>query len=264
MKENLIKFLYAIDCYLLYVLSGVVSSLLVVGYYSVVAAHDFAGIDATSFFEYIETVLADKSSVVLLVSYVLVLGVAALICALKKIRFSSYTGLSYGRPASVLSSAALGVLLNFAISSLLPSDVSGTGEILSVVLILCIVLGPFVEELMFRGVLLKMFGASVGVFFSIVITSALFAISHGDALQIAYTFVLGLILAVVRYKSTSLWSAVALHMSFNIAGAVSGYFGLSFDGVELAVILAASVVLFVIACTGGRKLSPKRKEDEPA
>ena len=67
MKDNAIKFLYAVDCYLLYVLSGVIASLGVVAYYSVAAARDFgelgASVDADSFSEYIADVLSGKSSV---------------------------------------------------------------------------------------------------------------------------------------------------------------------------------------------------------
>ncbi len=262
MKDNAIKFLYAFDCYLLYVLSGVISSLGVVAYYSIVAARDFgelgASVDANSFSEYIADVLSGKSSVVLLVSYILVLVVALIVFAVRRGNLSAYTGLSYCRPISMISAVLLGAFLNVIISFFVPTGAAQEVTV-NTILVLCIVLGPFVEEFMFRGVLLKMFGGAVGVFFSVIITSALFAVSHGNFSQAAYTFVLGLLLAIVRYKSTSLWSAIAMHISFNVTGALLVGFNISFDSVEIAIISAASVAFFVLACTGGRSIRKKRK-----
>ena len=262
MKDGAIKFLYAFDCYLLYVLSGVISSLGVVAYYSIAAARDFgelgASVDSNSFSDYIADVLSGKSSVVLLVSYMLVLLVALVVFAVRRGNLSTYTGLSYCRPISVISSVLLGVFLNVIISYFAPTE-AGEETTLNSILILCIVLGPFIEEFMFRGVLLKMFGGAVGIFFSVIITSALFAVSHGDFSQGAYTFILGLVLAIVRYKSTSLWSAIAMHMAFNVTGALLSSFNLSFDGFEVLIISIAAIAFLVLSCTGGRKVKKKRK-----
>lgn len=256
MKERAIRFLYAIDCYLLYVLSGVAASLGVVAYYSITAAYDIGNtgsdLDIAAFSEYISEVLSGKTSLVLLVSYIIVIFTLLVIFAVKRKSLSSYAGTSYWRVISVLSSICLGIALNFITSHFAPA-VEGEESVISTVLILCIILGPFVEELIFRGVLLKMFASSVGVFFSVIITSVLFAFSHGDIVQIAYTFVLGLVLGIVRYKSTSLWSPIALHMSFNVAGAVAAFYNLAFDGFDIIIISIAAFLFFILACTGGRK-----------
>ena len=262
LKENAIKFLYAIDCYLLYVLSGVVSSLLVVAYYSLSAAWDIGGlgakVDAVSFSEYISELLSGKASAALLISYVLVLVVTALAFLFRKGKMSAYTGLSYTRPLSLVGSVILGVVLNLLISTFVP--VSETEPVaVTVILVLCIILGPFVEELMFRGVLLKMFGSAVGVVFSILITSLLFAVSHGNFVQAGYTFVLGLILGLVRYKSTSLWSAISLHAAFNIAGAVSAFYSFDFSVSETVFLALLAVASLILACTGGRKYEPRKR-----
>ncbi len=255
-KEKAIKFLYAVDCYLLYILSGVVSSIAIVAYYSVVAARDFGGfganLDANSFFDYIANVLSGKASLVLFVSYILVLLVAFIVFAAKKMHLSSYTGLSYCRPVSLIASVCLGAFLNLLVAYFVPAESGGETE-LTLLFMICVLLGPIVEEIMFRGILLKMFGSSVGVVFSVIITSILFAVSHGGMVQIAYTFVLGLVLGIVRYKSTSLWSAIAVHMSFNLSGAVAAMYNFDFDGVEILIISFAAVVFFILSCTGGRK-----------
>ncbi len=256
MKENALKFLYALDCYFLYVLSGVAASLTVVAYYSFAAAKNIgdlgAQVDASFFFEYISGVLAGKEPLILLISYILVLIVSILVFRFKRIGLASYTGLSYCRPISIIASLFLGAILNLLISSFVPFSSSETVEI-TTILVLCVIIGPFVEELMFRGILLKMFGASVGVCFSILITSALFAVSHGNLIQASYTLVLGLVLGLVRYKSTSLWSAIVLHTSFNVAGTLLSLVSFAFSITEKAVLLALAVIALILSCSGGRK-----------
>lgn len=261
MKENAIKFLYAIDCYLLYLLSGVAAAAGVVAYYSVRAALDYGSIgdvaDSAAFVDYIADFVSGKSSVVLLVSYFIILAVLFLVFAIRRRSLAAYTGMSHARFFSIAGALALGVILNLIIYTITPEDSSVESEI-NTVLILCVILGPFVEELMFRGVLLKMFGGVCGIVAASVITSALFALSHTDPVQILYAFALGIIMCIVRVKSTSLWSTVALHLSFNIAGAMAMVIQPSFSNQEIIAACAVGVLCLVIACSGGRKSSLKK------
>lgn len=261
MKENAIKFLYAIDCYLLYLLSGVVSAAGVVAYYSIRAALDYGNIgdvpDAGVFVDYIADFVSGKSSVVLLVSYVIVLAVLLLVFAIRRRSLAAYAGMSHARLFSIIGSLVLGVILNLIIYTITPENSSAEAEI-NAVLIMCVILGPFVEELMFRGVLLKMFGSACGIVGASVITSALFAISHTDPVQIVYAFIIGIVMCMVRVKSTSLWSTVALHLSFNIAGAMAMLIKPCLSQQDLMAAFAIGVVCFVIACSGGRKTAPKK------
>ena len=223
MKDNFIRFLYAVDVYLLYLLSGVVSATGVVAYYSFSAALDYGSIgeisDASAFVEHISALVTGKSSLVLLISYIIVVFVLFLSFALRRKSVLSYVGMSYGRGMSIISATILGVVLNLITYCLVPETAQEANEI-NAVLILCVVFGPVIEEIMFRGVLLKMFGAACGTVAASVITAALFAIMHTEPVQMVYTFALGIILAAIRVKSTSLWSPILLHLSFNITGAV--------------------------------------------
>ncbi len=262
MKDNFIRFLYAVDVYLLYLLSGVLSAAGIVVYYSIRAALDYGSIgeiaDAYAFVEYISALVNGKSSLVLLVSYIIVILVLFLSFAIRRKSVLNYAGLSYGRFVSVISAALLGVVLNLITYSVIPDTVQETGEI-NAVLILCVILGPFIEELIFRGVLIKMFGAACGVFFASIITAALFAITHTETVQMIYTFVLGLILAVIRIRSTSLWPPILLHLSFNITGAVVMMNPHVFAKEGILVLSGAAALLFVLSCTGGRKYARKKE-----
>lgn len=260
MRKNAINFLYAIDCYLLYMLSGVAASAIVVAYYSINAAREFdsTGVGYLDFTENLAAFLSGKSSFVLLVSYILVILALLVVFMIKRRSLGAYSGLSYVKVPSVISSLLLGVCLGVITYRFVPSG-SGVGEEITAVLLLCIIIGPFVEELMFRSILLKMFGASSGMFFSVVITSVLFAFSHTEGVQIVYTFALGLILALVRIKSTSLWNAIALHLAFNVSGAYLAVSGLQLDIPNTVFVSVLAVVLLFFACSGGRKRI--RKQD---
>ena len=255
MKNNAIKFLYALDCYLLYLLSGVVSALLLVVYYSVKAAMDYGAsvMEFSDFLEYISSFLTGKSSVVLLISYALVILTVFVVFAIKKRNVFAYSGMSYASFGSIFGAATAGIILNILVHIALPQNTVPDGETGSL-LLACALLAPIVEELMFRGILLKMFASSCGIGLSVFLTSVLFSVTHGDIITIAYTFVLGIILAVVRVRSTSLWSSVTLHLAFNITGAILVFNELNIDSAAGTVIMMIALCLFVmLACSGGRK-----------
>lgn len=258
MKENAIKFLYAIDCYLLYLLSGVAAAAGVVAYYSVMTVLDYGNIgeefDSQSFVQYIADFVSGKSSVVLLVSYVIILTVLVLFFAIRRKSLSSYTGLSYASFLSVFFSAVLGVMLSLLTYALTP-EVTSEAVSVDAVLVLCVILGPIVEELVFRGVLLKMFSGSCGIVAGTLVTSLLFSLSHTEPVQMVYTLILGIILCVVRISSTSLWSAIALHLSFNLTGALFMVFTPEMSGKGIVLLIGVAVFCLIVACSGGRRLT---------
>lgn len=76
------------------------------------------------------------------------------------------------------------------------------------------VIPPLVEEFMFRGIILgklRPFGDAFAIFLS----SALFAVMHGNIIQIPFAFMVGLALAFITIKSNSLIPAIAVHFLVN-------------------------------------------------
>lgn len=265
MKDKIIRFLYAIDCYLLYLLSGIVAAAGVVAYYSITAARDYGYIgedtDVAAFVDYVADFVAGKASLVLLVSYVLVILTVVIVFAFLRKRLEAYTGMSYVNVMSLIAAALLGVVLNLVANSIIPAELTQVEEI-NAMLILCVVLGPFVEELMFRGVLLKMFASSCGIILASIVTSVLFSVMHTGMTQMFYTFVLGLVLCLVRVSSTSLWTSVSLHLAFNITGALTAFCVPSFDGISLIMLSLAAIMLTSAACMGGRRAKKEKVKDE--
>lgn len=98
-----------------------------------------------------------------------------------------------------------------------------------IALVLVVVsLGPVVEELLFRGVLLSAFLQRWKVVPSVFMTSALFALVHLFGLQFLWyavpqLFLLALLLAWLRLHSGSIWPGVVAHGTNNLL-AVAAWF----------------------------------------
>ncbi|HYI43912.1 MAG TPA: type II CAAX endopeptidase family protein [Actinomycetota bacterium] len=84
--------------------------------------------------------------------------------------------------------------------------------------LLIVVVGPFVEELIFRGLLLRFAAARMPLFLAVVGTSALFAVAHGWTALFIVFFFLGVVLSAVAIRSQNLTQAVLLHGFHNLAG----------------------------------------------
>ena len=88
-----------------------------------------------------------------------------------------------------------------------------------------LVAAPFVEEMVFRGLLQTWLCRRVGAWGGIVGSGLLFALAHAriwpDPLPLA---VLGIGLGIVYQRTRSLWAPVALHSSFNATMLMIGFF----------------------------------------
>jgi uncharacterized protein len=80
-----------------------------------------------------------------------------------------------------------------------------------------ILLGPFFEEIVFRGLIIHRLAIKYGIIPAIFISSLLFSIAHLK-LNIADFIIFGLILSIVYLKTRSLVASILLHCSYNLAG----------------------------------------------
>lgn len=84
-----------------------------------------------------------------------------------------------------------------------------------------VIVGPLIEELLFRGVLLSALMRSLSAAWSIAISAVLFGVVHLEGLDFKWFALPGLILLAVglawlRLKSSSLWPAVVAHGVYNL------------------------------------------------
>jgi membrane protease YdiL (CAAX protease family) len=90
------------------------------------------------------------------------------------------------------------------------------------VLFSCVV-APVLEEMLFRGVILRGFLRQYSRTFAIVWSATLFGIAHLNLYQMATALVLGIVSGWLYERCRSLWPSILLHATYN--GFVTGYYG---------------------------------------
>lgn len=136
-------------------------------------------------------------------------------------------------------------LLNvFHLSAMESTEQATTVSITLSMFLYVSVLGPMVEELIFRGIVLRVFEPR-GKKFAIFASAFLFAVFHGNLVQGIFAFSIGIVFAYVAIEYSIKWS-IALHIFNNlilsdVAGFLRKYVNPS--------IINAIVSLFLIVCT---------------
>ncbi len=78
-------------------------------------------------------------------------------------------------------------------------------------------LGPVVEELFFRGFLYGALKKNIGIFWSVLITAALFAALHTNIVGFLPIMVLGVVLAYIYEKTGTLIPSITVHVIHNFS-----------------------------------------------
>lgn len=80
-------------------------------------------------------------------------------------------------------------------------------------ILVVVILAPILEEFVFRGFILGRLHKKIGMFWSIIITSILFAILHGEVLG---AFIFSVFVCLIRFKFASLIAPIIVHISNNL------------------------------------------------
>ncbi len=83
-------------------------------------------------------------------------------------------------------------------------------------LVLYTVISPLAEEFLFRRLLYDLICRVTRWQIAAVLTSALFALWHGDPVQMMYAFPAGLVMQALRRRSGSMQEPVICHMGANL------------------------------------------------
>ncbi len=86
---------------------------------------------------------------------------------------------------------------------------------LLVALVIVVIVGPFVEELAFRGVVLRAVGVRYGMWPAILTSAGLFALYHFSAWAFVPLFALGVAVGWLAWTRRTIWGAIALHAAYN-------------------------------------------------
>lgn len=161
----------------------------------------------------------------------------------------------------------LGLVLQFGVSSILSliesfapklmetynelMEMMQLGEMSAPAMIAVAIMAPLSEEVLCRGIIFRL-AERVGSGFWVanVIQALCFGILHGNWVQGAYAFALGLVLGYIYGKYRNIWLCMLLHGAMNLSSYVVGPFYGLFPEERLAavfaVVLPISAVLFVL------------------
>ena len=135
----------------------------------------------------------------------------------KKINFDKNNKINYFE--LVLIGVILSLIYNvfaYYFNFLLKTSLFDNNSNIIVTLISTGLIGPIIEELMFRGIIYNELKNKYSNMKAILITTAFFAIIHINVIQIIYTFALGFILIFVYEKYQNIKAPIILHMASNI------------------------------------------------
>ncbi|MBR3691169.1 MAG: CPBP family intramembrane metalloprotease [Clostridia bacterium] len=185
--------------------------------------------------EFLMQFLAQTAMLAMLISAVLTLGVYALVALVRKRSLSEHAVLTApAESASLLAAIPFGFAANLLISfviSLLPQPLLDSyGEASSalasqepgmIYFLASVLVVPFLEEVLFRGLVQNTLKRSMRLEFAVLVQALFFALMHTGIVWMAYAFVLGLALGILREAQRSLWPGFVLHAAFNGASFIS-------------------------------------------
>lgn len=144
-------------------------------------------------------------------------------------------------------------------------DQTGLGETplaMAVMYLYSCIIAPVTEEMMFRGMLLKVFSRA-NQRFAIFATAFFFGLAHGNIPQFILAFVMGIFLAQVTMKHNSIIPAIVVHIFVNVFSTVFSHFSDAGETVAtvvmlllMATALIGVIMLLVFRSDGNRLPAP--------
>lgn len=116
-----------------------------------------------------------------------------------------------------------------------------SGSVTFIIFCYSVILGPINEELIFRGVTMRLARQSLPFWGANILQAILFGILHGNWLQGCYAAALGLLLGFICEKGGSIYYSILMHILFNFWGVVIAEL---FSDIENTA--AAAVLMLVI------------------
>lgn len=107
------------------------------------------------------------------------------------------------------------------------------------------IFAPVTEELIFRGLTLKILFQSFSFPVANVIQALYFALVHGNLVQGLYAFGIGLVLGNIVEKHKTLKGAVACHFVVNVSGLLLGSVSLGPAGMAVGVVILVGILVLL-------------------
>ncbi|MBQ6463630.1 MAG: CPBP family intramembrane metalloprotease [Pseudobutyrivibrio sp.] len=127
---------------------------------------------------------------------------------------------------------------------------AGLDDEISVLMgIYAVILGPIVEEFIFRGITFSAAKKVMPYYLAIIVQAILFGAFHMNAIQGCYAFVLGLGLGYIMHLYDNIWVTIMVHILYNLVGTFFSEL-LPFSG-DTLISFFFSVLLALMVTYGG-------------
>lgn len=124
---------------------------------------------------------------------------------------------------------------------------SGMGDEISIfMMIYSVCLAPFSEELIFRGVTMRVARRAFPFWIANLLQAFLFGVFHMNMLQGCYAFALGLVLGYICEKGGSIYYSILFHLLYNLWGTTSSWLNTLPEEALGVLILVGTFVLLPI------------------
>lgn len=147
----------------------------------------------------------------------------------------------------VLIGISFAVTYNLILWHLNFTDIFGTNNKLLITLITSGLIGPIMEELIFRNIVYEKLKGNYKRTFAVILTGLLFGIFHGNIIQFIYVFLFNFIFIFVYEKYDSIYAPIIVHMSANFGVQLFLKF-INYQNIYIGIFsLVISVILFLIS-----------------
>jgi hypothetical protein len=116
---------------------------------------------------------------------------------------------------------------------------------LSAVILIVAVVPAIVEELLFRGLIQKIFERLMSPVVSAVLAGAIFGLFHVNPFEIVPLVGLGVFFGLLRYRSQSLLVPIAAHFFNNLMAVLASFYGIQDDNLMAAAQMTSSVPMMI-------------------
>ena len=113
-----------------------------------------------------------------------------------------------------------------------------------------VVAAPLTEELVYRNMAIANMRSRLPAIFSIVVSSLIFGVFHGDLVWMLYASGMGVLFGLLYVKSESIYVSYLVHTGFNLIGYIYSVLSNFANDTVLAAVNSVSTVLILISLIG--------------
>ena len=198
-------------------------------------------INSKDFSSGLNNFINDFSILIVLISFVIFMPI--LIKKYKRFKIESKKLNSKDVIVLVLIAITLSLFLNIGLY-LLPFNNTSSTKLIITTLISTGLLGPILEEFLFRGYLYNKLKIFYNKKTAVILTSIIFALFHLNLCQMIYAFIFGIFLALIYDKYQTLKAPIIMHISANTLILLIFKYIISLNLITLISLMIINLIIF--------------------